>query len=150
MMRKKSMPTALSVALVLLCMVLVTAHFTTGMYARYTTKSRGDDTGRIASFKVSATSNQTGTPIELTASNKSGEYKLKVTNPGETAVRYKAEVKFASADDSAKFDTVEPLTGTLAPKGKSEDITLTLNMSESVTGEGTVPFTVVVTFTQID
>lgn len=149
MRKRKGMPTVLSAALVLLCLVLVTAHFTTGMYARYTTRSKGDDTGRIASFKVSATSDQTGTPIELTASARSGEYKLMVTNPGETAVRYKAEVKFASADDAAKFDTVEPLTGTLAPGGEKAE-TLTLKMSESVTGDGTVPFTVVVTFTQID
>ena len=148
MMRKKSMPTTLSVALVLLCMVLVTAHFTTGMYARYTTKSRGDDSGRIASFKVSATSAQTG-PVTIGAS-KEGTYTLTVTNPGETAVRYKAEVKFASADDAAKFGEIAPLTGTLAPGGANETKTLTLKMSESVTGAGTVPFTVVVTFTQID
>ena len=147
MMRKKSMPTTLSVALVLLCMVLVTAHFTTGMYARYTTKSRGDDTGRIASFKVSATSDQTG-PVTIGAT-KEGTYTLTVTNPGETAVRYKAEVKFASADDAAKFGEIAPLTGTLAPDA-NETKTLTLKMSESVTGAGTVPFTVVVTFTQID
>lgn len=147
MMRKKSMPTALSVALVLLCMVLVTAHFTTGMYARYTTKSRGDDTGRIASFKVSATSAQTG-PVTIGAS-KEGTYTLTVTNPGETAVRYKAEVKFASADDAAKFGEITLPTGTLAP-GANETKTLTLKMSGSTDGAGTVPFTVVVTFTQID
>ena len=149
MMRKKSMPTVLSVALVLLCMVLVTAHFTTGMYARYTTKSKGDDTGRIASFKVSATPDPTDTPIELTASARSGEYKLKVTNPGETAVRYKAEVKFASDDDAAKFREITPLTGTLAPGGEKAE-TLTLTMKDTVTGTGEVDFTVVVTFTQID
>lgn len=149
MRKRKGMPTVLSVALVLLCLVLVTAHFTTGMYARYTTRSKGDDTGRIASFNVSATSEQTGTPIELTASARSGEYKLRVTNPGETAVRYKAEVKFASADDAAKFDTVDPLTGTLAP-GADETRTLTLTMKDTVTGTGEVDFTVVVTFTQID
>ena len=147
MRKRKGMPTVLSAALVLLCLVLVTAHFTTGMYARYTTRSKGDDSGRVASFNVSATSGQTG-PVTIGAS-KDGTYTLTVKNPGETAVRYKAEVKFASADDAAKFDTVDPLTGTLAP-GTDETRTLTLTMKDSVTGTGEVDFTVVVTFTQID
>jgi len=147
MRKRKGMPTVLSVALVLLCLVLVTAHFTTGMYARYTTRSKGDDTGRIASFNVSATSAQTG-PVTIGAS-KEGTYTLTVTNPGETAVRYKAEVKFASADDAAKFGEIAPLTGTLAP-GANVTKTLTLTMKDSVTGTGEVDFTVVVTFTQID
>ncbi|MBR3415224.1 MAG: hypothetical protein IKH09_00820 [Clostridia bacterium] len=149
-MKKKRLPSALGAALVLLCFVLVTAHFTTGMYARFTTKSGGGDTGRTASFSVSATSAQTG-PVEITpATDKAGTYSVTLSNPGEIPVRYVAEVRFDNDADAAKFGTIAPLTGQIAPGGTVSG-NITFDMSGYLGGgAGTVPFTVVVTFTQID
>lgn len=150
MRKRKGMPTVLSVALVLLCLVLVTAHFTTGMYARYTTRSKGDDTGRVASFKVSASSDQNG-PVSIEAvGNRQGVYSLKLNNPGDVTVRYTANVVFDKSDDAGLFEPIEPLTGEIAPKG---NVTreITFDMSGYLGGgAGNVPFTVVVTFAQVD
>ncbi|MBR4661172.1 MAG: hypothetical protein IKO92_00405 [Clostridia bacterium] len=148
-MKKKRIPAALGVSLVLLCLVLVTAHFTTGMFARFITKSAGNDAGRIASFSVSAASAQSG-PVRITpATDKKGAYEITVFNPGKAAVNFTANVVFDDPDDAGKF-SVTPLTGVLAPGGDfTGNITLDMN-GYAGGGAGDVPFTVVVTFTQID
>ena len=149
MRKRKGMPTVLSVALVLLCLVLVTAHFTTGMYARYTTRSKGDDTGRVASFKVSASSAQDEIVLIKQDTEKKGAYKITLSNPGDVAVRYETSVKFDNDEDAGKF-TVAPLTGEIAPRD-SVNREIIFDMSDyNGGGAGDVPFTVVVTFTQVD
>ncbi len=147
MMKKKGFPPVLVVALVLLCLVLVTAHFTTGMYARYTTRSGGNDESRIARFKVSASD---GGLVEITPDATSGTYTFTLSNPGEVTVRYKAEVVFDNSADADRFTTVSPmeLTGEIAPRSSVEK-SIGFDMSGR-TGQGEIPFTVVVTFTQVD
>lgn len=44
--------TMLKFAAVLLCLVLITTHFTTGLYARYATSASAEDGARVASFKI--------------------------------------------------------------------------------------------------
>ncbi len=151
MKTKKKIPISLSAAAVLLCLVLVSAHFTSGMYARFTTGASDSGAGRFAAFNVSATAEDGTVVID---ENGTGEYVVKITNPGEVAVRYKAVLAFdetyAGLFDSTKLDRV--LEGELAPgMTAEEELTFSFDMSGvSTTGPGTVPFTVTVTFTQID
>ena len=168
MKARRRTPITLSVAAVLLCLVLVSAHFTSGMYARYVTRSNGADTGHIAAFQVTAEATKTG-PVKIvsgvTEDGKS-TYEVKILNPSETAVRYEAQVLFTSDEDKNLFTDADSMTfsGELAPGGEATE-TLTLNMSDSfatdamdlsfsndvIPGDaGSVPFTVLVTFTQID
>ena len=148
MRTKKKFPAALSVAAVLLCLVLVSAHFTSGMYARYTTRTKGSDLGHPAAFSVKAEAVQAG-PVSISANGES-TYQVKVTNDSEVAVHYVAKVTFTGSSDGVTLkDTV--LTGDLAPRtSETRDVVFQLPGNPSADGDGTVPFTVTVDFTQID
>ena len=42
----------LTLAAILLCLVMISSHFTSGLYARYTASSEAHDEARVASFVV--------------------------------------------------------------------------------------------------
>lgn len=71
-------------ALILLLLTMITTHMTTGLYARYTVSSSGEDSARVAKFDVDCE------VAEVTG--KEGEYTLKVTNRSEVAVGYRIDV----------------------------------------------------------
>lgn len=177
MKAKKKIPVSLSVASVLLCLVLLSAHFTSGMYARYVTRASDGDTARIAAFLVSAEGKQE--PVEITASQNSndqqGAYVVTVRNNSEVAVSFKADLKFADSSQAPKY-TIQgeiesekaenkAMEGFLAPGG-SKELTVTFDLDEqfsqasaqgldfsntNISGDsGEIPFEVIVTFTQIN
>ena len=67
----------LTAALVLLCLVLITTYFSSGILARYTTKSAGSDSARMAAFIVDA---------EMVPGTEENSYLVHIHNDGETAV----------------------------------------------------------------
>ena len=67
----------LTAALALLCLVLITTYFSSGILARYTTKSSGSDSARIAAFMVDA---------EMAPGTEENSYLIHIRNDGETAV----------------------------------------------------------------
>ena len=81
----------LQIAGILLCLVLVSAHFTTGMYARFTSRSSAADRARIASFRVQITGAE-----EVAPPDESGRavYKVTVSNLSEVAVSCLVELEF--------------------------------------------------------
>ena len=143
MRTKKKMPAALSAAIVLLCLVLLSAHFTSGMYARYTTRAQGSDKGSAADFNVLAESNF----VEV----KAGEdgYQITLTNKSNVSVSYKAVIQFVDSEDADRFAEPPVFTGELEPGGdvKTDPFMFQLTGKD---GSGEAPFTVTVTFTQID
>lgn len=68
------------VALILLCLVLFSAHLSSGMLAKYTSAGVGDDVSRVAHPEYTVTSTQTGPTI---TSAGLGTYDFTVTNTGE-------------------------------------------------------------------
>ena len=100
----------LQIAGVLLCLCMISAHFTTGLYAKYTNRAQGSDAARAAKFKVSIT-DVTG-PENLNE-DLSGVYTLTVHNESEVAVKFKLDLIFgqeglkilapAADDGSAKL-----------------------------------------------
>lgn len=179
MKTKRKVPVSLRVAAVLLCLVMLSTHFTAGMYARYVTSANGTDYSRAAGFAVSAkvdTDDQTKSPVPVSIVSNglddSGRatYEVKVSNTGETAVRYKMVVEFKDDKDAPKFLTGKEeekylsFEGELAP-GEEATETIILDMSEYfkeagdgfdfqndvISGDsGTIPFEVIVTFVQIN
>lgn len=178
--RRSNVP--LRVALVLLCLVLITAHFTSGMYARYVTRAKGADQSGTAVFTVRAEAGETDEdgailPVSIVADgtdeNGMAKYVLRLSNPGQTAVRYEATVLFKDSEEEHNAEKFAPgednanlsLQGELAPGATAEE-TFVLDLSDYfkktagdgldfdndlISGdEGTVPFVVMVTFTQID
>ncbi len=171
MKAKNKIPVSLSVASVLLCLVLLSAHFTSGMYARYVTSASGGDTSRIAKFVVSGKGAEE--PVQIKAGDTEGEYTITLTNNSEVAVRYDLTVSFGLADgatvptyevDKEKPGT-DPITGELEPQTDKE-ISLIFDISDvtaaaasdgldfsnaNISGDsGEIPFEVLVTFTQIN
>lgn len=169
MKTKRRTPVSVVLAVVVLVLVLVSAHFASGMFARYTVNAAADEDFRVAAFSVAAEPS-TENPVTIinngTDDSGRAEYTVKLKNSGETAVRYKATVIFDNAEDAAKFDDDLTFTGDLAPGEEAEE-TITLDMSAYFASEhndkyatfrnddmsgskGEAPFDVAVTFTQID
>ena len=87
-----------------LCLVIFSAHFTSGLYARYTVKAGADDAARVAKFQVdlnftTAETGETGTgasasaPGQLSAAQTSAQ--IEIDNSSEAAVRYTVVLEFA-------------------------------------------------------
>lgn len=173
MRKERRTPIPAVIAFVLLCAVLISSHFVSGMYARYTITGEGSGYTRTAAFGVEATADEVS-PVTITAdgTDDSGKatYTVTVKNTGEVSVRYEATVEFTGDDaqeNAAKFDASDDnltFTGMLEP-GESEQKTVTLDLSayfdtndkwstysnDDISGvSGKAPFTVNVRFTQID
>ena len=161
---------ALWAACVLLCLVLISAHFTSGLYAKFIVNTATSDDGRAASFQASAS-----------MKDQDGSYELTFVNDSEVSVRYSVTVlpnepemfsditldgESGSAPDENGAVTFLN-AGTLARGATGHaDLTLTVNQAyvdpdaasllldfsnDSITtAETTLPFTVTVSFTQID
>ena len=170
MKQRKKTGFALGAACVLLCLVLISAHFASGMYAKYIVNTRGGDSARAASFRVRA--DMTG---------EAGVYGLSFTNSSETAVSYSVKVQpqapgmfSAISLDGGAAPTPDENgavtfadVGTLAP-GAAGSAALTLivdptwvdpdagsdapdfSNDNTASAEAELPFTVIVTFVQID
>lgn len=169
MTTKRRIPVSVILAAVVLCLVLVSAHILSGMFARYIAKAEHNEGAGTAGFAVSA-EGPTENPITIinNGTDESGkaEYTVKVKNDSETAVRYEAEVVFENAEDASKFDDDLNFSGDLDP-GEEAEHTLVLDMSayfateandkystfsnDDMSGDsGKAPFTVPVKFTQIN
>lgn len=177
MKTKKKIPVSLSVASVLLCLVLLSAHFTSGMYARYVTRASGGDASRIAVFAVSAEGNKEA--VTITAGQNSEDqqsvYFVTVKNGSEVAVSFEAKLVFPGLEDAPEY-TIHGankseqsvngiLKGYLAPQ-ESKELTVSFDLDNqfsqpaaegldfsntNISGDnGEIPFEVIVTFTQIN
>ena len=167
MKQRKTTGLALGAACVLFCLVLISSHIASGLLAKYVVNVPGSDSGRGAAFRVNAA--MTG---------EDGIYGLTFTNDAETAVSYSVKVQpkdpgmfsaitlgslTAAAD--ATGAVVFPDVGTLAP-GAVGTAALTLLVNPAYAdpdateepglsggtsaAETELPFTVTVTFVQID
>ena len=82
-MNKKKLNIPMFAALMLLLLTMVTTHFTSGLYARYTSTGNSRSTAMVAKFDVE------GTVTE----NTDGTYKLTVTNNSQVTVKYSVTVE---------------------------------------------------------
>lgn len=140
------------VALLLLCLVMVSAYMTSGLLARYTTSAQASDTARVAKFDVQVTGNNNVTVTADSAADNT--YTLTITNASEVAVRY--TVQQPAANGGVSYTVPQP-TDTLAPGDSAAvQMSLTVNWDEvtrNMTDDNpnaTVTFTVVVDIQQIN
>lgn len=170
-MKQRKLPgLAFGAVCVLLCLVLISAHFASGLYAKYIVNTRGGEVGRIASFRVGA--DMTG---------EGGVYSLAITNDSEETVSYSVRVQPKEAGMFSAITlgsgnpptpdengaVVFPDVGTLAPGAVgTAALTLVVNPAyvdpnaasdppdfsndSAASSESELPFTVTVTFEQID
>lgn len=132
----------LRVALVLLCLVLLSVYLMKGLYARYQTTGSGSDSARVAKFDV-VVSGMPSDTIQVICNNYNGDtgvYTFTVTNNSEVAVEYDAKLTYTHDVDyiKAKIDGTAvgwldtstqgfPNVGVLAP-GADKTHTLTLTV----------------------
>lgn len=158
------------IASILLCLVLFSVYMTSGMLAKYTTGGSAKDQGRVAKFSVSATADNANYVFKQGEETPIKEYKVKVENPSEVAVRYTVQLQFDEAvpayliikrgdipvtPSTVDRKTVELQGGTLAPKGTGTDtISFSIDYNKFVQSnsghEVTLDFSAAVKFIQID
>lgn len=86
-------------AMVLLCLVLVSAYMTGGMFARYTTSVTGGDSARVAKYDVSISA-LSKTDFSLNSFDQgalSSSCTFTVTSNSEVAVKYSLIITFPEA-----------------------------------------------------
>ena len=140
-MNKKNRPNRLlGAAALLLCLCMISAHFTTGLYARYTTRASGSDSARVAKFSVQIVS-----ATEEVAPDENGQatYNVTVSNLSEVAVSCLVELEFAKTltADAATYAVGTNVATKITPAGNK--VGGHLNMAP---GEKDVVLTFVVTF----
>lgn len=169
MKMKKRTSGILHIAAVLLCLVLVSTYFNSGMLAKYVTRANGHDTARIAALQVSVETKEDTSKADVYTRT----YTVTLTNNSDVAMRYEAAPLLTlkdGKDSSAAIsgDKEHPVengifTGMLGPHD-SETVTLTLDLSQveigtdafgtfdntDISATAGLSFTVTVTFTQID
>lgn len=158
--RKVNIP--MCAALILLCLVLVSSHLTSGLYARYTSSSTGSDSARVAKFEVETSGADEN--ISVTADNSgsnNGTYIITIENKSEVAVSYNVSYQLtpvlgdSPAGVSAALDSN---TGELAAGAAPVTHTLTLSVDWAAFTQGQtganvskdISFTVNIHFEQID
>lgn len=146
------------IALVSFCLVLLSVHLMSGLFAKYTSNGEGGDEARVAAFKV----NVVGGPasaIEVTCTDynyNTGTYTITVTNRSEVAVKYTMRVEMANtAGVTPTFSNNG--TGTLAVGGTNwETLTFTVDWAQFTASEtgaeasANIAFTVYIDVVQID
>lgn len=147
----------LRVALVLLCLVLLSVYLMKGLYARYQTTGSGSDSARVAKFDVVVSGTPSNSNIVCTAVNEgNGTYTITIENKSEVAVHYDLSVKFAG-NDTGVTPVFSPESGDLAAGATgSSTLTLTVNWEKFTSDKKgssasvDLSFTVTVDVTQID
>ncbi len=168
-MKSKSRPNVfLGAAVILLCLVLVSAHFTAGIFAKLVSNATGADDGGAAGFRVDA---------ELTPAEGDGAYTLKLVNDSDVAVCCDVKItleKTASGtvkygDETVTFTDTDsvllPGSVDVAPHASSAPMELTVTLdsgagteehftdrsNDTTSGsDESVAFAVVVSCTQVD
>ena len=167
-MKTKKPNVFLSIAVILLCLVLVSAHFTAGIFAKMISNANGSDGTGTARFQVDA---------KLTDVGEKGAYQLELINNSDTAVRCsvkivlteKADGTIQLGDKTVSFTNTDSVqldgTFTLAPHTNSKSMELAVTLTDAPEAEehftdrsndttsgsnAEVPFTVIVSAVQVD
>ncbi len=80
-------------ALILLCMTAFSTSMLSGLYARYTTTSSGQDSARVAKFDISENATSFQSEFTIDAVPGTVEREILVTNNSEVAVGYKVTIQ---------------------------------------------------------
>lgn len=157
------------IALILLCLVMISIHLMGGMYAKYTTKGNGSDDARVAKFDVKLTGVETDLNIVCDENPEKGTYTIKVENKSEVAVSYEISVSVtpldSNGDGTADFDAsavsavLNSDSGTLAVGAEvaTHELTFTVDDWSKITAtmegksdEVSFKFTVTIDVVQVD
>lgn len=161
-MAKRKNPSRVNIPMcaagVLLCLTLFSAHFTSGLYAKYTATATGSDSARVAKFEVDV-SGQDLADITCTQSDTdSGTYTITIENTSEVAVRYELSLKDPASLPTGVTYVFSPVSGNISVGGgtTTSNLVFTVDWAKFTadnTGDSateTLNFTVNVHIEQID
>lgn len=143
------------IAAVLLCLVMVSIHLMSGMYAKYTTNGSGNDDARVAKFDVNITGDAEAVVVDC-AKSTDNVYSITIANTSEVAVSYTLAVTW---NNTAVMGTFDETSGTLAALNDTDMRTLTFTVNDwseitkTMTGENgevSLNFTVTINVVQVD
>lgn len=154
--KKASKGILIDVALLLLCLLCITTCLSSGIMARYTTNAGASKNGRTAGFAVSAKAEPIGEDAM--------EYRVKIRNESEIAVRYSLKLTFDTDKDltdivKAKIDNTEYgikngneiLIENIGDIAFGRDAVITFNLIvEDGAIDSDIDFETIVRFEQID
>lgn len=119
------------IAAALLCLVLLSTHLMSGLYAKYTSKGTGTDSARVAAFDVNVTGAAGSLAVTCTDSGTTtGSYTVTVENQSEVAVSYTLSVTVTGDGAAAVVGVFDSTTGTLEAGTDSNVHTLTFSISD--------------------
>jgi len=122
------------IAGILLCLTLLSLHFSSNLYARYVSQDAASDGARVATFNVS----QTGTltqPFDIVLDpSQTQTYQITLENKGETAVQYTMTAQNLTGNlplylkwtDSTSAEVTDPVEGGFIANSGSATYTLTI------------------------
>lgn len=155
-MRDNKMNVPCCLACLLLVLVMITTHMTSGLYARYITRASSEDEARVAKFDVDVIGSVKDLNIVTKIDDSTGEYQIDITNNSEVVVRYEMGLVIDGELDwiTGVFDSSE---GNLN-FGETKTILLTFKIDEKKLTDGvtgnkvneTVNFKVIVDIVQVD
>lgn len=155
--------------LVLLCLTLISIHFTSGLYAKYVSKNDAEDSARVAKFDVVVSPKDLSlndvvlATMESNSDDKSSCV-LTIDNKSEVAVNYELLLEYKSGNSKGITHSFlrgnkDAQKGSLEPASKIDDIELlfsvdwdnfTKDVTKNSVKEETLKFRVIVKITQID
>lgn len=154
----------LRIALILLCLVLLSVYLMDGLYARYVTNASGSDSARVAAFDVVVNVNgdsdgtlDASSVVCTAVANGDSTYIITIENRSEVAVHYDLSVTITSGDKTGVTTSFLPQNADLAvgATGTSE-LTFAVDWTQFTSNkigseaEVTLAFAVTVNVTQID
>lgn len=95
------------VACVLLCLTLVSIHFTSGLYARYTSADAGVDSGRIAKFDIKHSHYSFSEDLVLALAPGTHVTEIEVYNKSEVTVDYTIMIENVTCNIPLQFQVDE-------------------------------------------
>ena len=152
------------IAAAMLCLVLLSFHMLSGLYARYTTSGKGEDTARVAKFDVQVVGDNAKDISISSVTSSSSFYQFTIANNSEVAVKYDLTCTIVPRDTGYQYkpDAIVGIfntnNGELAPGAASDSHTLTIQVdwatfTQNVTGSSVtanLAYTVTVHVEQID
>ena len=124
----QKVPAVFYAGLVLICAVLITSHFTSGLYARYTTSASVGDSAVVAAFEIGDDLSSSSALIEVTAKPPAAEGEtsrvqtVQISNSSDATVTYTVTAENLTGNLPIEIDS---FTGTLAPNGTvTQEITI--------------------------
>ena len=161
--RKAKKGILIDVALLLLCLMCITACISSGILAKFASESGGNASARIAKFDVSASLSGNGEPVVISG-NEPPDYTVTVSNNSESVVSYSIILKFSGDvsdfiqgarvnDTFYQFDktgnmiVMNDLGYIRGGEASYCDFSLIMN---SVVGGAEISFETMVRFTQVD